>query len=50
MIRIGYEMHCSELDEAGAAELEKIRASLAKHKVKLGKEFDNLAVDEADWV
>ena len=44
------KMDCSELDEAGTAELEKIRASLAKHKVKLGKEFDNLAVDEADWV
>ena len=38
------------LDEAGAKELATIRANLAKQKVKLGKEFDNYVVDEADWV
>ena len=26
------------------------RADLARQKVKLGKEFDNYVVDEADWV
>ena len=30
--------------------MENIRANLAKQKVKLGKEFDNYVVDEADWV
>lgn len=38
------------LDEAGTIELETIRNNLVKHKVKLGKEFDNFAVEEADWV
>ena len=38
------------LDEAGAKELENIRANLAKKKVTLGKEFDNYVADAADWV
>jgi len=37
------------LDEAGARELANIRDNLARQKVKLGKEFDNYVVDEADW-
>lgn len=40
----------SGLDEEAAAELEAIRGNLAKYKGKMGKGFDDIAIDEIDWV
>ena len=38
------------LDEAGALELKTIKDNLTKQKVKMGKVFDDIAVEETDWV
>ena len=38
------------LDEEAAAELEAICGNLAKYKDKLGKGFDDIAVESMDWV
>ena len=38
------------LDEEAAAEVEAIRGNLAKYKDKLGKGFDDIAVESMDWV
>ena len=38
------------LDAEAAAELEAIRGNLAKYKGKMGKEFEDIAINEMDWV
>ena len=38
------------LDPEAAAELDKIKGKLAKYKGKMGKGFDDLAVDELEWM
>ena len=38
------------LDADAAAELEAIRGNLAKYKGKMGKEFEDIAINEMDWV
>ena len=38
------------LDAEAAAELEAIRSNLAKYKGKMGKGFEDIAIDEMDWV
>ena len=40
----------SGLDAEAAAELEAIRGNLAKYKGKMGKGFEDIAIDEMDWV
>ena len=38
------------LDPDAQAELDKIKGKLAKYKGKMGKGFDDLAVDELEWM
>ena len=38
------------LNADAAAELEAIRGNLAKYKGKMGKEFEDIAINEMDWV
>ena len=38
------------LDKAGEEELENIKDNLAMHKENLGKVFDDISVEDIDWV
>ena len=40
----------SELDEAGKKELEDLKASLAIHRRRLGKRFDEIVSEDIEWV